>query len=903
MILWLDRLLLAGLLFLVVFSPLAIGSVNPWAFCTVEAVIFSLAIVWMVRLAVEDAPQSFGGMRPFLTPALLFVGLVIFQLLPLPPAVERLVSPSTYRLYATSLPGWPERDPYPEPAVAPSSPAHPARQMGSAGANLRWRPISIAPRLTGASLLKVLSYGCLFFLVLFYPLKSYQHPGGERRFCRRLLKTILITGVAVAALGLLEQTFWNGAILWTYVPYDWGEPRPGLAPRALGPFVDPDHFAAYLNLILPLALAGALFETFLGRRPSSHEPIRLLCLGGATVLICAIALSLSRGGWIGGAVSVSMVIGVALFGAWRERWGRGRSRLRVPGAFYVLAIVCTVAVAAVYTAPSAPTAIDTRVEATLSEPDFLSRLGYWHDALGMIRDFPALGVGLGCFQDLFPRYQSPPWSPYSVREAHNDYVELATEAGVTGLALALWFFLAAGIRIYRGLKTVHSEALPIVVALLAGLAAMAVQEIVDFPLQIPCNAVLFTICVAVTLRLCGARRIEGHEKSYVASSVRLFALGTALAMLVLIVVTVRQDQTPYPYLSSVPHDRRTAQALILEHPARSAPHLWYVAMDRDSATVQLRELAIAAWLDPINPLILDHYAQALALSNQPGRAMATLTRSVFVYPAMTEHFYFEPDQVPWLSAQERKAIDAGFKMAVADKFDGAAPAYAQFCAAVHHDAAEGDVLMQVSSATDRPAYRASLLIQAGNAYLQAGERGQAESAFEQAARAEPSNSQSYEDLATEIYAPRKDAESAKAAIQRGLDNGADPFALYLSLARVYEQTGDLDAAERALEATVKLRSDGSYDYDIVMRLADLERRVNHVQKALLWARRATAIRPGSADALYQLALDEEADYEYGAALRDLARSIKLAPDNAGMRVHYKELLRMIAAYSDHNHRQ
>jgi len=53
-------------------------------------------------------------------------------------------------------------------------------------------------------------------------------------------------------------------------------------------------------------------------------------------------------------------------------------------------------------------------------------------------------------------------------------------------------------------------------------------------------------------------------------------------------------------------------------------------------------------------------------------------------------------------------------------------------------------------------------------------------------------------LATQIFAPRKDIESAKAAIQRGLTNGADPFALYLSLAQVYEQAGDVGGAEAAL---------------------------------------------------------------------------------------------------------
>ncbi len=67
-------------------------------------------------------------------------------------------------------------------------------------------------------------------------------------------------------------------------------------------------------------------------------------------------------------------------------------------------------------------------------------------------------------------------------------------------------------------------------------------------------------------------------------------------------------------------------------------------------------------------------------------------------------------------------------------------------------------------------------------------------------------------------------------------------------------------------------------------------------------RRAIEIRPDSADAFYQLALTEEADYEYGQALHDLARGLKLAPDNAAISNHYRELPRAIAGHSDHNHR-
>jgi O-antigen ligase/tetratricopeptide (TPR) repeat protein len=876
-------------------------------------------------LAIEDTPQAFPGLRPLLMPAAFFIALILFQLIPLPFALERMLSPSTCHLYATSLPGWPERDSYSDPAVSgsrqvglreqntvpvlpdrtfPTNQSHEASALRSpAGIDAisRWRPISIAPALTGTAALKLIAYWCLFFLVLFYPFPRYPRPLGERRFCRRLLKIILIMGLAVGSIGLLEQAFWNGAILWLYVPYDWGQPQPGLDSRALGPFVNPNHFAAYLNLILPLALAGALFQTFLSRRRNSGDSLRLLCFGAVSILFSAVALSLSRGGWMGGFLAASMVIWAALLARWRGQSGRGGIWWRIPGALYVVLVLCIVAGSALYTAPTVPTAVSARLEATIEEPDFYSRIGYWRDSLALIRDFPALGVGLGCFQDLFPRYQSPPWTASSVREAHNDYLELLAEAGVAGLALLLWFCLAAGSRIYRGLRTLPAEVLPVVVALIAGLFAMAFQELFDFALQIPANAVLFTILLAIALRLCGATRGDGSEESYPAFTVRRVAGGVGAAAMVLIVVALGQDRTPYPYLPALPRDARTAQALIREHPARSMPHLWYAALEHGSAAGQIRELAIAASLDPNNPLILDRYAQALAANGATDSALAELTRSVFVNPSMADHFYLQSDMIPWLSIEERKAIDAGFQMAIAHKFNGASPALAAFWADLHHDAAEADVLAQASSAADQPSRQAELLLQAGTAYLQAGETARAAAAFKQAARIEPSNPKPYEYLVTQILAPRRDIDSARAVVQIGLNNDADPFRLYLSLAQVYERLGDVSGAEAALLQAARLNPGDRYDYDTLMRLADLEIRAKHFDKAAFWMRQAVEVRPGSAEVLYQLALAEETDYEYGQALRDLARAISLAPQDAGMRNHYRDMLRMIAAHSDHNH--
>ena len=52
---WCDRIVTGGLLFLIVFTPFAFGSVHPWAYGLMEIVIFSLVLVWMTKLLVVGA--------------------------------------------------------------------------------------------------------------------------------------------------------------------------------------------------------------------------------------------------------------------------------------------------------------------------------------------------------------------------------------------------------------------------------------------------------------------------------------------------------------------------------------------------------------------------------------------------------------------------------------------------------------------------------------------------------------------------------------------------------------------------------------------------------------------------------------------------------------------------------
>ena len=89
----LDRIFQALLFGLIFLTPLAFGSVYPWAYRAVEAGCFGLFALWMLKLRMlassvgeAPAPPDARLVRSLGVPLGLLLLFVAFQSLPLPPA-------------------------------------------------------------------------------------------------------------------------------------------------------------------------------------------------------------------------------------------------------------------------------------------------------------------------------------------------------------------------------------------------------------------------------------------------------------------------------------------------------------------------------------------------------------------------------------------------------------------------------------------------------------------------------------------------------------------------------------------------------------------------------------------------------------------------------------------------
>ena len=127
------------------------------------------------------------------------------------------------------------------------------------------------------------------------------------------------------------------------------------------------------------------------------------------------------------------------------------------------------------------------------------RLAIWRDALTIFRDFPITGTGLNTFGAATLVYQTANRNMH-FQEAHNEYLQLLAEGGLL-LAIPIVMAIAALVRgiVRRFQSSDDPEVYWLRVGAVGGLVAIALQSLVEFSLQMPGNAALFVVLLAIAL--------------------------------------------------------------------------------------------------------------------------------------------------------------------------------------------------------------------------------------------------------------------------------------------------------------------------------------------------------------------------------------------------------------------
>lgn len=304
------------------------------------------------------------------------------------------------------------------------------------------------------------------------------------RWTRLWMAVITLVGV-----GIFESLFGLGNYLGGKAVFGWA-PIHWSFLMVTGTFKNKNHFA---NLVL---LAAAFpVGLFLSYRPRAARGATarlaawfddLLGLRGllAAVLLLfatAIVLSKSRGALLAG--------GAALLALLLLRWFRHRT---LPGLVWIVGIPL---LAALFLGASD---IGARFARLGTESG--GRLEQWRLSLPMVREEPLFGIGAGAYRSAFAAYKSPDLPPLRYDHVHNDYLELLITQGVAGFLLlgsVVALIFARLVRAY--LKTGSRRRQGILLGSLFAMFAMLAHAMVDFPFQIPANAVYFFVTCALGL--------------------------------------------------------------------------------------------------------------------------------------------------------------------------------------------------------------------------------------------------------------------------------------------------------------------------------------------------------------------------------------------------------------------
>jgi O-antigen ligase len=257
--------------------------------------------------------------------------------------------------------------------------------------------------------------------------------------------------------------------------------------RAQGVFTQPNELGSFCAPMALVALAVLV---------SSKGRMRWVALACTLANLGGMALSLSRGAWIGfGLGSVLLV-------------------LTLPAARRVLLVstplLLLLAVGMGAFAPTNPQVevVGARLKSISGEKNpYDARPAIWAEARREIEAHPLLGVGAGGFPVASITATSEARTTYA-SHAHDLLLTWAAETGLPGAALILAFAVHAALTTTRARRVLVRSGRTLDTAVLLGLAAALVavlgQGLVDYTLR---NSVIFVACFGLIGALVAATRV------------------------------------------------------------------------------------------------------------------------------------------------------------------------------------------------------------------------------------------------------------------------------------------------------------------------------------------------------------------------------------------------------------
>ncbi|MDP2898403.1 MAG: O-antigen ligase family protein [bacterium] len=441
---------------LLLFTPLAFGTVQTWAISVLELGCLAMAAVWLVGFAIGG--QGVRLRFPLGIPIALFSALVFAQLLP-----------------------------------------HIVGASSSSSDGNAWQKLSTTNFfVTKTAFIKLLCY-VAFYLCLINTMTS-------RRQIVRVLVVMVLIGFAVSFLGLLQRISGTDKVFWLIK---------ARSSRFMGAFINENHFAGYMELIIPLAIAFMLRHLLRIKESGwrgvvASEDLHKAILFGflAIIMIVSVAVSQSRGGLIG---LLGSLVAMAILLLCRQLH---RRRAWVIVVLLTLSFLMLAWLGLSELLKTWGTFGDIPADSS-----FKRRVEVSEDTWRASKDYPIWGTGLGTFETVFPVYGTLEYRQITrdrgrlltTPHAENDYVQSLLETGWVGMTicfvgLVLFFGIAIKTYLTRRRRSISIPAM----GGAASVFAICVHSVCDFNLRIDANVFLLVTIVAMVMSLSRVER--GHRR-------------------------------------------------------------------------------------------------------------------------------------------------------------------------------------------------------------------------------------------------------------------------------------------------------------------------------------------------------------------------------------------------------
>lgn len=465
----------------VVASPWMLGGASRIAGLVLEVIVFAGAACWLLAQIAEPATRVRAA--GVLVPLAVLGAVMLVQQAPAPKALMDILASRSASVHAA------HGQFLEQTGVQDSETARFTGRGGRASA-------SVSPDATRSALSRHLVYA-LAYLVLANSLRRTSH-------FRKAALLIVGSTFLLVLVSLAQKLSGTREIYGLIMPYYGGA-------NVFGPFTNRNHYAAYINMALGVAMALYLIsrvpadlrqeagpgDRIVRRMDMPGAGLTLFVTAFAVIAATSVVISTSRGGIL----ALTATCGLIALLAYRRGALQGARWLGVAAAaLFVVALVVWLGWKPVISRLGTVTDV-------VAQPLADSRFVATRDTLSLFAAHPILGCGFGSFQFAFPTFQSPAIQFGRFLHAHNDWAQLLAEAGLAGSLIALWAALSWAGDARRGLIEASERGKQIALGCSAGLFTIALHSAVDYSLHKPANALMLaTLCAMIT----AAARLRPH---------------------------------------------------------------------------------------------------------------------------------------------------------------------------------------------------------------------------------------------------------------------------------------------------------------------------------------------------------------------------------------------------------